>query len=684
MDRLTPQDPHRIGQYRLLARLGEGGMGQVFLARSERGRTVAVKTIRSALAREPDFRRRFAQEITAARRVGARWTAPVLDADTDADTPWVATGYIAGPSLHEVVSRDFGVLPERSILLLANGLGHALSDIHGAGLVHRDLKPSNVLLTIDGPRVIDFGIARALEQAPGENLTRTGATVGSPGFMSPEQIRGHRVTPASDIFCLGSLLAYAATGRTPFGALDSGVHILMFRIAEEPPDLDGLPERLRELIAACLTKDPAQRITVPALLAATSSEDASQEPWLPGALVAQLGRHAVELLDSEDPATRLGHTAVTGWAGNGAPAGQQAPAAPRPAAPATPATPTPPTAPVTAADPHTPARGAAAPPPPRPTPVPSPYSRPGLPHSNPGTGPHSLGGFGPASPYASGAGTAAGNAPGRRRRLGPVLAAVAGAVVLVLLGVLVAVQLTGGGGASGDVDEGYIGAWQGDYTGSDGRVNELRFEIRQGSEGEVIGEALALSTTTLCSFDVRLESADEGLRITEESRWSVPENAAGACDAGGTPQTLSLAEDGERLNWTQGDRSAALSEAPESAAEGNSVPASLLGEWRSEGTRNNVPTSDRITIEEGTFGDLVLTFERSENGEHACTWENHLVQVEGREITLGPDVLVEQGSGPPCQVYAGFRLWNEEGNEDTIKILWLNYLDRTPQQLRRV
>ncbi len=308
MDRLMPDDPRRIGQYRLLGRLGEGGMGQVFLARSERGRTVAVKTIRRELAQEHDFRRRFALEITAARRVGGRWTAPVLDADTEAATPWVATGYIAGPSLHEVVGRDFGPLPERSVLLLANGLAHALRDIHGAGLVHRDLKPSNVLVTIDGPRVIDFGIARALEST-GESVTRTGATVGSPGFMSPEQVRGQRLTPASDIFCLGSLLAYAATGRTPFGALDSGVHILMFRIAEETPDLTEVPENLRRLISGCLAKEPERRTTVEELLAATGP-DGSREPWLPGEPVAQLGRHAIELLDSENPESRTDTPAV--------------------------------------------------------------------------------------------------------------------------------------------------------------------------------------------------------------------------------------------------------------------------------------------------------------------------------------------------------------------------------------
>src|SRR5690606_14274327 len=162
MEALREEDPHRIGEYRLLGRLGAGGMGQVYLARSRGGRTVAVKLVREELAREPEFRRRFRHEVEAARRVGGEWTAPVLDADTEAETPWVATGYIAGPSLHTVVTHDHGPLPERSVRVLANGLAHALRAIHGAGLVHRDLKPSNVLVTIDGPKVIDFGIARAL------------------------------------------------------------------------------------------------------------------------------------------------------------------------------------------------------------------------------------------------------------------------------------------------------------------------------------------------------------------------------------------------------------------------------------------------------------------------------------------------------------------------------------------
>ncbi|WP_338484656.1 serine/threonine-protein kinase [Streptomyces sp. SCSIO 75703] len=306
MEKLGDGDPRHIGAYRLLGRLGAGGMGHVYLARSDRGRTVAVKLVRAELAALEEFRRRFRQEVESARRVGGHWTAPVLDADTEAVVPWVATGYVAGPSLQQVVGHDHGALPERSVRTLAAGLAHALQDIHAAGIVHRDLKPSNVLVTIDGPRVIDFGIARALETVTDGGLTRTGALVGSPGFMAPEQVRGDRITPACDVFCLGSVLAYAATGRLPFGSANSGVHALMFRIAQEEPDLDAVPEGLADLVRDCLAKDPAARPGLGEVLERTGAQDTvadgrSRDPWLPGALVAQLGRHAVRLLDTENP-----------------------------------------------------------------------------------------------------------------------------------------------------------------------------------------------------------------------------------------------------------------------------------------------------------------------------------------------------------------------------------------------
>ncbi|MFF6805753.1 protein kinase [Streptomyces sp. NPDC012616] len=307
MEKLGQGDPQRIGGYRLLARLGAGGMGQVYLARSDRGRTVAVKLVRPELAAREEFRARFRQEVRNAQRVGGFWTAPVLDADTEAAVPWVATGYVAGPSLQQVVGHDHGPLPERSVRILAAGLAHALTNIHAAGIVHRDLKPSNVMVTIEGPRVIDFGVARALESVSGDSrLTQTGAVIGSPGFMAPEQLRGAPVTPASDVFCLGSVITYAATGALPFGSADSGVPALMFRIAENEPDLAGVPEGIADLVRGCLRKDPGARPSLDRVLELTGVDDTvsdgrSRDPWLPGALVAQLGRHAVRLLEVEDP-----------------------------------------------------------------------------------------------------------------------------------------------------------------------------------------------------------------------------------------------------------------------------------------------------------------------------------------------------------------------------------------------
>ncbi|MFG2532653.1 serine/threonine-protein kinase [Streptomyces sp. NPDC048516] len=306
---LTADDPQWIGDYRLLSRLGSGGMGRVYLARSEGGRTVAVKLVKAELAAEEEFRDRFRAEVAAARRVGGRWTAPVLDADTEAPVPWVATGYIAGPTLSEVVGgtygriRNPGPLPLYSLQRLAYGLACALRDIHGVGLVHRDLKPSNVLLTIDGPRVIDFGIARALDAVGDRTRTRTGTVLGSPSFMSPEQVRGHRAGPPSDVFCVGSVLAYAATGRQPFGSPASGFHSVMFKIAQEEPELTGAPDGIRGLIQDCLSKDPDARPSPREIADRTGPVPGGPfaAPWLPAELIASLGQHAVRLLDTDTP-----------------------------------------------------------------------------------------------------------------------------------------------------------------------------------------------------------------------------------------------------------------------------------------------------------------------------------------------------------------------------------------------
>ncbi|MGP4114028.1 protein kinase domain-containing protein [Streptomyces sp. 4N509B] len=305
MKPLQDQDPDRIADYRLIGRLAQGGMGVVYLARSPRGRMVAVKTIRAELVTAPGFRHRFAQESAAARRVGGTWTAAVLDADPDAELPWVATAYIAGPTLHRVVAEQHGPLPEYSLRGLASGLCQALGAIHGAGLIHRDLKPSNVMVTVDGPKVIDFGIVRALDASTASGLTTTGSVIGSPGFMSPEQIRGERLTEASDIFSLGAVLAFAAAGRLPFDTPEGQIHAVMYRVVNEPPDLTGVPEPLLGLVRDCLAKDPADRPTLAELRDREETQYRSLRSWLPQEALARLAEDAVRLLDQEDPRTRV-------------------------------------------------------------------------------------------------------------------------------------------------------------------------------------------------------------------------------------------------------------------------------------------------------------------------------------------------------------------------------------------
>ncbi|MFF8598794.1 serine/threonine-protein kinase [Streptomyces sp. NPDC015232] len=303
---LRAGDPRVIGPYRLLGRLGSGGMGRVYLARSEGGRTVAVKVVHAEHAQDPQFRARFRREVESVRKVGEHYTAPVLDADPEADRPWVATGFVPGPSLEQVV-REHGPLPADAVLALALGLLRALQGIHGAGILHRDLKPSNVMLTVEGPRVIDFGIARALEPSVESLLTSTGMVVGSPGFMAPEQVRGETLGPAADVFALGCVLMYAVTGRLPFGHGASNQHAIMFRIVEEEPELDRVESgELRAFLARCLVKDPAERPSVAALLAdpALPGEESGRGPaaagaWLPPELVARLARQAARLLDAE-------------------------------------------------------------------------------------------------------------------------------------------------------------------------------------------------------------------------------------------------------------------------------------------------------------------------------------------------------------------------------------------------
>ncbi|MDO0909973.1 serine/threonine-protein kinase [Streptomyces sp. DT2A-34] len=499
MENLRPGDPTQVGDYRLLRRLGAGGMGQVFLGRSQRGRTVAVKLVHAQLAYDAEFRRRFRAEVAAARRVGGEWTAPVLDADTEADTPWVATGYVAGPTLHQAVTEICGPLPEQSVWHLASGLARALQSIHGCGLVHRDLKPSNVMLTVNGPRVIDFGVARAADASV---LTRTGAMVGSPGYMSPEQILGSEITGLSDVFSLGLVLVFAATGRQAFGGPDSGAHAIMLRATEDDPDLAGMPEPLAELVGRCLAKQPENRIPLSEIVATAeaATADATSDAWLPGTLIAELGRHASSLLDLEDapPPTQVDNPAAGRGGDNvhALPTMQGGRVPPPP-----PGTPTP------------------VPMPPVPTPTPTPTPPMPTPRATVATPPMPPvpGGFQPG---------------GRRRsRVGSVLLALAAVAVLaivlsVTLPGLKGNEKSGDSGASGSASSAkaspadYKGKWTGNVRESDGDLYSIKVDYKGGKLGDQVATvdypSLACSGRWILTMDTG-HSVQVREEITKES-----------------------------------------------------------------------------------------------------------------------------------------------------------------------
>ena len=285
MEPLTSDDPAEIGGYRLRARLGAGGMGRVYLASTPGGRRVALKVVRPELGDDADFRARFRQEIEAAQRVRGVYTAELLAGDPAATPPWLVTAYVPGPSLQQAVA-EHGPMPPETVILLMAGIAEALQAIHSAGVIHRDLKPSNVLLAPDGPRVIDFGISRAAEAT---NLTQSGMAVGSPQFMAPEQIRGHPVTPAVDVFALGAVAAFALLARPPFG--EGQVTALMYRVLNEPPALNGSSGPLRALIERCLAKNPADRPGPGEIIDACRSLAAGNlgdfaDSWLPPVVAA--------------------------------------------------------------------------------------------------------------------------------------------------------------------------------------------------------------------------------------------------------------------------------------------------------------------------------------------------------------------------------------------------------------
>ncbi|MFM9368336.1 PQQ-binding-like beta-propeller repeat protein [Streptomyces sp. Da 82-17] len=328
VEQLTQHDPRRIGPFEVLGRLGAGGMGLVYLARSASGRRVAIKTVRTELAEDQLFRVRFTREVEAARAVSGFYTAAVVDADPRAAVPWLATAYVPAPSLEEIVN-ECGPLPAQAVRWLAAGVAEALQSIHGAGLVHRDLKPSNVLVVEDGPRVIDFGIASGVSNT---RLTMTNVAVGTPAYMSPEQAKDSRsVTGASDIFSLGSTLAFAATGHAPFHGANPVETVFM--LLREGPDLEGLPEELRPLIETCMHMEAAMRPSpadlqaqlAPHLFSSGSDDSGTASAWLP--------ERAVALIESRRGGRPAAKPAASGSGRSAGRAAAQPPAPPVPPPP---------------------------------------------------------------------------------------------------------------------------------------------------------------------------------------------------------------------------------------------------------------------------------------------------------------------------------------------------------------
>ncbi|WP_432744202.1 serine/threonine protein kinase [Streptomyces sp. JH002] len=292
---LGPNDPREMAGYELRARIGSGGMGSVYLSYTRGGQPIALKVVRGEFAEDPDFRRRFAAEVRAARRVQGLYTVPVLDSNTEGAAPWLATAYVPGLSLAEALRRH-GPLPLETVLLLVAGVAEALTSIHAVGVVHRDLKPGNVLLATEGPKVIDFGIAQAADSTA---LTGTDVRVGTPAYMAPEQIMGNPPAgPGTDVFALGIIAHFAATGGHPFG--EGGAHGLMYRIVQEDPYLARAPEALRPMIAACLAKNPAQRPGPAQVVEMCRSLSPGQtlqrrDSWLPAGLATQVSqRHGTQ------------------------------------------------------------------------------------------------------------------------------------------------------------------------------------------------------------------------------------------------------------------------------------------------------------------------------------------------------------------------------------------------------
>ncbi|WP_413807913.1 serine/threonine-protein kinase [Streptomyces sp. OE57] len=563
MDPLGADDPQVIGAYRLLGRLGSGGMGRVFVGRSAGGRTVAVKVVHAHFALDEEFRARFRREVDAARRVGGAFTAPVLDADPEARIPWVATGYVAGPPLNQAVS-DEGPLPESSVRALGAGLAEALAAVHALGLVHRDVKPSNVLLALDGPRLIDFGIARATEGTV--SLTTTGASIGSPGYMAPEQILGENVEGAADVFSLGAVLAYAATGEPPFPG-DTSAALLYKVVHDEPRFGRELTGELRDLVAACLAKNPADRPTPEQIVRRLAPEDGAsglaRPGWLPGALVERVSRQVVELLDLEAEAVAPPSAPEPSDA---RPSVTEPPAAePSDATPSVEDRPTPPPTPALGPAPAAPVLGAFGPPDPSYADRPRGEEDQSAAHPLPAP---------PSSKPGGGRSVSLSAAVGGKKRPKALsctlVLSVAGALAAATTAAVLFQVLPGGsddssdqnagskprpsateqrpgagdtGSGKGDVPKGFIGTWQGDLTSDSGiPVGTLTITFRQGPTGRDVASGRVKLSVLRCDFTWKLVSAaPKQLHLDARLKGSEPQQG---CSDASTDERFTLTSDG--------------------------------------------------------------------------------------------------------------------------------------------
>ncbi|MFF3092724.1 serine/threonine-protein kinase [Streptomyces cyaneofuscatus] len=638
---LVAGDPERIGPYPLLGRLGAGGMGRVYLARSAGGRTVAVKVVHEEHISNGEFRARFRREIEAARRVGGRYTAPVLDADADADHPWVATGYVPGPSLEQAV-REHGPLPAESVHALAEGLLRALRGIHAAGIVHRDLKPSNVLLTVDGPRVIDFGIARALQVSVESLLTSTGMVIGSPGFMAPEQILGEETGTGADVFALGCVLMYAATGQLPFGNGASNQHAVMYRIVESAPDLTGVGDApLRELIGRCLTKKPAERAGVDALLADIGTSESPGAAlrggaWLPPQLLARLARQAAVLLDADVPkgaeaapvpGAEAGPVSVPVTEAEAAP---EAEVAPEPA-------PAPDLAPAPAPDPA---------PAPEPTPAPGATPPPALVVS---------------------AAEPGGKAPRRRRRTWVVAAAV---LAVLATGSTVAF-LQHGPGAPTDARDSDAAAPSGTGDGpstapsagptdKDGNEEKAKDKGKDGKEkedgkgqeqekGKAAGSGSGGAAVPRGSGSGSAGSAGSGSSSSSGGGGGGTQPGSGSSDNGGSGRGSSA---GSNSGSSTGSGTAPKPPAPDPdpPAADNRVPQHFVGTW-SIASQYNALQPHTVVIRRVSPGQVAVTLVADVQGTGHCEYAATLSSVTngGQRINVGTATVDQARSTGMCR-----------------------------------